>query len=466
MTNRSALGSLSLVLALGLWPAAAFAQANNSVLLTTITNPTPADYDIFGGAVAAMGSDRLLIGSEGAAEVYLFDLNGRLLTTFTNPDPQNGGGFGAAIAAGGGDKLLIGSYNYVAGVSQVGRAYLFTTNGVLQSTFTNPAPAKVQAFGWAVAGLGNDRAIFSGLADVSQPAPYPGTVYLFRTNGTLLTTFTNPIPAFEGGFGTSIAAVGGDRVLVGSPQNNTGASGAGAAYLFGTNGALVATFTNPVPAVGDNFGQSVAAVGSDRVLISAIEYGNAKGTGGSAYLFSTNGTLLTTFTNPTPAAYDYFGWSVAAVGSTRVLIGAYQDSTGNFQDGTAYLFSTNGTLLNTFTNPTPARQDWFAWSVAGVGSDHVLIGGVWDDSGATDAGSAYLYSLPLPPLSIARSAGTVSLSWATDETGLSLQQSDFLGTSPAWNNTTNLVSVNGKTNVVQQPIINGPSNRFYRLHRP
>src|SRR3954447_10307892 len=105
MTNRSALGSLSLVLALGLWPAAAFAQANNSVLLTTITNPTPADYDIFGGAVAAMGSDRLLIGSEGAAEVYLFDLNGRLLTTFTNPDPQNGGGFGAAIAAGSGDKL-------------------------------------------------------------------------------------------------------------------------------------------------------------------------------------------------------------------------------------------------------------------------------------------------------------------------------------------------------------------------
>ena len=181
MDASSVSGSLSLVLTLVLWPGSAFAQGNNAPLLTTITNPTPAASDIFGGAVAGMGNDRVLIGSEGAAEVYLFDLNGGLLTTFTNPDPLNGGGFGAAIAAGGGDKVLIGSYNYVAGapLSQVGRAYLFSTNGVLQSTFTNPAPAKVQAFGWTVAALGSDRAIISGLADVNNPPPYPGSVYLF-----------------------------------------------------------------------------------------------------------------------------------------------------------------------------------------------------------------------------------------------------------------------------------------------
>jgi hypothetical protein len=282
----------------------------------------------------------------------------------------------------------------------------------------------------------------------------------------LLTSFTNPIPAFDGGFGITIAAVGGDHVLVGSPYNNTGAAGAGAAYLYNTNGALLTTFTNPFPATGDNFGTSVAAVGNDRVLINAIDYGSAKGTGGAAYLFSTNGTLLTTFTNPTPATYDYFGWSVAAVGTTRVLIGAYQDSTGNFQDGSAYLFNTNGTLLNTFTNPTPARQDWFAWSVAGVGSDHVLIGGVWDDTGATDAGSAYLYALPYPTLSIARNAGTVSVGWVTAETGLILQKTDSLGASTAWSDTTNSVSINGTTNAIQQTIANGTINRFYRLRRP
>ncbi len=40
------------------------------------------------------------------------------------------------------------------------------------------------------------------------------------------------------------------------------------------------------------------------------------------------------------------------------LIGTYQDSTGASQAGAAYLFSTDGVLLNTITNPTSAVQDW------------------------------------------------------------------------------------------------------------
>ena len=74
----------------------------------------------------------------------------------------------------------------------------------------------------------------------------------------MLTSFTNPIPTSDGGFGITIAAVGSDRVLIGSPYNNTGATGAGAAYLYNTNGALLTTFTNPFPATSDNFGTSVA----------------------------------------------------------------------------------------------------------------------------------------------------------------------------------------------------------------
>jgi hypothetical protein len=298
-----------------------------------------------------------------------------------------------------------------------------------------------------VAGFGSDRVLISGL----------------QTNGALLTTFTNPAPSTDGGFGISIGALGTDRVIIGAAYNNTGATAAGVAYLFTTNGALVTTLTNPIPAANDNFGSSVAAVGTDRVLIGAIAYGGGP-TGGAAYLFMTNGTLLTSFTNPTPAAYDYFGWAVAAVGSSRVLVGAYQDGTGAAQAGSAYLFSTNGMLLTTFTNPTPASSDWFGVSVAGV--DNVIIGAVWDDTGATDAGSAYLYALPYPPLSITRNDAVVSLEWATVETGLSLRQTDQLGTPPAWSHVTNSVSVNGLTNVVQQIIVTGGTNRFYRLQRP
>ena len=228
---------------------------------------------------------------------------------------------------------------------------------------------------------------------------------------------------------------------------------------------MVTAFYNPAPAVAGGFGSSVEAVGSDQVLIGAVDSPVATN-GGAAYLFSTNGTLLTTFSNPTPAAGDYFGWSVAAVGSDRVLVGAYQEYTGASRAGSGHLFSTNGTLLNTFINPTPAAGDAFGVSVAAAGSGRVLIGALQDDTGATDSGAAYLFDLPYPPLSIARTGDSVSLSWLTAETGLILQQSDQLGLSSPWTTTPEPVSTTARTKVVQQPIVSGIPRRFFRLRRP
>ena len=76
----------------------------------------------------------------------------------------------------------------------------------------------------------------------------------------------------------------------------------------------------------------------------------------------------------------------------------------------------------------------------------------------------YLFALPYPQLSIAQSATTVSLKWVSPETGLVLQQAGALGAPPVWSNSTDTVSVNGLTNVIQQTL--GPTNRFYRLRRP
>jgi hypothetical protein len=132
--------------------------------------------------------------------------------------------------------------------------------------------------------------------------------------------------------------------------------------------------------------------------------------------------------------------------------------------GAALAQATNGTLLNTITNPTPATQDLFGASVAAVGPDHVIIGSVWRDTGTADAGAAYLFALAYPPLHIARNGGSVSLSWTTIETGLVSQQTDLLGLPAIWNNTTNLVSINGPTHVVHQTL--ETSHRFYRLQYP
>ncbi|MEO7676633.1 MAG: hypothetical protein ABIV39_07730 [Verrucomicrobiota bacterium] len=409
-----------------------------------------------------MGTDRVLVGTDGGAAAYLFRTSGTLLTTFTISDPA-AGGFGNPLVAVGDDRVLISAYNYGT-TAQNGRAYLFRTNETLQTTFTNPNPARVQAFGLSVAALGSDRVLIGGLADLNIGAPYLGAVYLFSTNGAVLNTFTNPTPAEVNSFSISVAAVGNDRVIIGAPDANTGANRAGVAYLFSTNGTLLTTFTNPVPVASDSFGFSLAAVGSDQVLIGAIADGGGA-SGGAAYLFSTNGTLITTFTNPTPAARDNFGQSVAAVGTSRVLIGANSDDTGALNTGAAYLFSTNGTLLTSFTNPTPAVADVFGFVVAAVGKDQVLIGALFGDTGATDTGAAYLFDLPYPPLSIARNGAGVSVSWITAEAGLNLQQADSFAIPTFWSDATNAVSITGPTNVIQQTTTVGTTNRFYRLRR-
>src|SRR2546426_321143 len=137
---------------------------------------------------------------------------------------------------------------------------------------------------------------------------------------------------------------------------------------FASNGVLITAFTNPVPTSFASFGRSVAAVGSDRVLIGAEGYELVITNSAAAFLFSTNGTLLTTLTDPSPGDH-MFGHSVAAVFSDKLVVGAPHTDPITVNPGSAYLFSTNGMLLMTVTNPNPARFDNFGWSVTAVGDD-------------------------------------------------------------------------------------------------
>src|SRR6476661_4865253 len=79
-----------------------------------------------------------------------------------------------------------------------------------------------------------------------------------------------------------------------------------------------------------------------------------------------------TFLNPNPAANDFFGISVAGVGN-NILIGAFQGDTGAPDAGAAYLFDSNptsptfGKLLMSFQSPNPSISGNFGSSVASVG---------------------------------------------------------------------------------------------------
>src|SRR5438034_1327210 len=456
-------------------------------LQLTLTNPLPAAGDQFGFAVATAGS-RLLIGApgdhDGAGAVFLFAFNtGELIWTFRKPTPRAGDRFGASIAvtqagvlvgapsdselaaAGGaayqfdlqtgelrgvlrkdepragdlfgtavaavGARVLVGAPGDDAGLVDGGAAYLFSSR--LEAVFRKRLSAA--AFGTSVATAGADLLVgapgggsgagavsrFDGatggvLATLESPAPgHPGFGFsvaalgnnvvagapflatagggdvgaVYRFAGTALAgTLVDPTPLGGDQFGFSIATVGTD-VVVGVPL--AGARDTGLAYLLdGPSGALRVTFQKPIPVAGDFFGAAVAAEG-DEVLVGAPLDSETAPKAGAAYLFRRDtATLDRTFQSPAPAAGDLFGAAVALSGP-RVVIGAPQAAGGATDAGTVYVFDrASGNLLVTIPSPMPHRGDQFGSAVA-VAGENLLVGAELDDTGAPDTGAAYLF---------------------------------------------------------------------------
>src|SRR5207244_3673394 len=105
--------------------------------------------------------------------------------------------------------------------------------------------------------------------------------------------------------------------------------------------------------------------------------------------------MIDTLNNPTPADDDEFGVAMAVSGNT-VVVGAYLDDTGALDAGSAYVFNAaTGALIDTLNNPTPADDDEFGVSMA-VSGNTVVVGAQKDDTQNTDQGAAYVYSIAAP----------------------------------------------------------------------
>jgi hypothetical protein len=360
-------------------------------LLSTLANPTPAAGDSFGNSVAVSGNT-VVVGAyfQSAGVAYLFDTaTGNLSHTLANPSPAASDLFGSSVAVSG-NTVVVGTPNDDSGAGNAGSAYIFdVTEGNLLHTLANPSPTGSDYFGDSVAVSGN--IVVVGVPEDDLNASDTGSACFFdATSGNLLQTLANPTPAAYDYFGTSLA-VSGNTLVVGVPSDDTGANNAGSAYIFNAaTGNLLHTLANPSPAAEDNFGNSVAVSGNT-IVVGTPDGKKGVINAGSAYIFdATTGNLLRTLANPSPASVDRFGCSVAISGNI-VVVGAYYDDTGATDSGSAYIFNaTTGKLLRTLANPTPASSDNFGNSVA-VSGNTVVVGAYNDDTGATDSGSAYIF---------------------------------------------------------------------------
>ncbi len=405
------------------------AGAATGDLLGTLDKLTPVADERFGQSVAVSGST-VVVGApyydqtvgtnvypdSGAA--YVFDaLTGHLVRMLENPRPGADGRFGQSVAVSG-STVVVGApyYDQTVGTNvypDSGAAYVFdVTTGDLVQTLENPTAANEDYFGSSVAVWGNIVVVGAPYHDQAVDTSVyvdAGAAYVFDAyTGSHLLTLVRPTPQHDATLGTSVA-VSGDHIVVGAQEDNTGSAwDCGAAYVFdAATGVHVSTLLKPTPAAYDFFGCSVAVSGST-VVVGAYRDDTGPAETGAAYVFdlANLGAGPVTLADPTPAAYDFFGWSVAVSGST-VVVGTPLKNVGADNSGVAYVFNLDALAADpvTLANPTRQAGATFGNSVAVSGSTVVVGAYQQDVDGTTDAGAAHLFDAARRPTITGTSGG-------------------------------------------------------------
>jgi hypothetical protein len=358
------------------------------------------------GGYTVIGAPNDDVGGTDSGVVSVFDsATGTLLFVLLNPAPAASDFFGNSVAISG-TRVVVGACQDDTGATNTGSAYVYDLSSATPKVpvviLNNPGPAAGDQFGWSVAITGTRLVVGAHQDDTG--ATNSGIAYVYElSSGTPtipVTTLNNPAPTANDQFGYSMA-ISGMRLVVGTPNDDTGATDAGSAYLYDLSSATpalpIATLNNPSPVVSDLFGSSVAISGT-RIVAGAYQDDTGTTDAGSAYLYdliSATPTLpIAVLNNPGPAATDRFGWSVAISG-TRVVVGAYQDDTGATNAGSAYVYELiylSTVPVATLNNPGPAASDQFGYSVA-ISGTRLVAGVPSDDTRAANAGIAYLYDL-------------------------------------------------------------------------
>ena len=410
--------------------------------IVTLHNPGPPDGDQFGISVAISGA-RVVVGARSddtgafdAGSAYVYDLSSGTPTapiaTLNNPGPALSDEFGISVAISG-TRVVVGAPFDDTGAADAGSAYVYDlssgTPTAPTATLNNPGPAAGDRFGISVA-ISGRRVVVGAPFDGDDPTGVfgAGSAYVYDlSSGTPtvpVATLSHPGAGTDDSFGCSVA-ISGTRVVVGALRGDTGVHNGGSAFVFDLASASpalpVATLNSPTPRFGVQFGYSVAISGVRVVVGEPYGFGT-----GSAYRYDldsgTPSVAIATLNKPGPAPRDQFGGSVAISG-TRVVVGAALDGTGAFNAGSAYVYDSSSATptvpIATLNNPSPASGDQFGISVA-ISGTRVVVGAAFDDTGASDAGTAYVYDLnsrtPTVPVATLNKPGPA----ATDQFGIAV----------------------------------------------
>ncbi len=384
---------------------------------TFAPNPTAGGH--FGVAVAMSGDTMVVGASRGlfaqgvdqrSAYVFVYDRDEWALVRQLGPEiGAANDGFGYAVALDG-DTVLVGAYRGDAVATDQGAAYAFVlrdSRRVEQPKLTANDGAAGDSLGEAVA-LDGDTLVVGADGDDIGPNASQGSAYVFTRGFTpsgAVWIFQQKLIANDGAandlFGEAVA-LSRDTIVVGAGSANIGTGvDQGSAYVFVRSGTAW-TQQQKLTAIDGSpfayFGGAVA-LGGDTVVVGADgDTIGANTSQGSAYVFTRNGTVWTQqpkLTANDGAAGDSFGYAVALSNDT-VAVGAPEDTIGtNAGQGSAYVFTRTGTawaLQKKVTANDGTADDYFGGAVA-LDGDTLAVGAEGDKIGANVLqGSAYVFT--------------------------------------------------------------------------
>jgi FG-GAP repeat len=282
---------------------------------------------------------------------------------------------GASVAISG-NTVAVG----MANTSTPGAVYVFVkpSNGwsnmtqVAKLTASDGTPNDYLGYSVSIAG---DTIV----AGAPNSHGYRGAAYVFvkPSSGWTNATETAELSASStyGALGSSVA-IGGNTVVVGSPNPDTSRPGAAYVYVKPANGwtnmTQTATLTRSQGHANDGLGSCVAISGNTAVA------GNQK----KVYVFvePTNGWADMTQNAELFVPNGAAGFSVAINGGTIVSGYPYATIGSNYAQGAAYVFVqsakgwTNMTPTATLTASDGVENDWLGYSVAMSGN--LIVTGV------------------------------------------------------------------------------------------
>ena len=305
--------------------------------------------------------------------------------------------FGSAASVSG-DTAVVGSPLDDAGPGvAAGSAYVFVRSGTAwteQQRLVAPDGASGDEFGSSVSISGETLVVGSPGDDNTR-----GSAYVFVRSGTTW-TLQQKVVAVDGtrneGFGWSVS-LDGDTLVAGTPF---WFAQLGAAYVFVRSGTTWSQQQKLAASDGQNLDQFgfAVSVSGDTALVSALQDDNAGGVdAGAAYVFVRSGTAWSEqqkLLAPDGAAGDAFGRSVAAFADTAVIGAPFDDNSGGTNAGSAYVFVRSGpswTFQQKLAAADGANGAQLGTSVS-LHGETAVAGAIGDDPpGSPDAGAAYVF---------------------------------------------------------------------------